>query len=579
MSKMNGQDRDLDRLELPDRDDATAAVADSPTVVEKSGPWTPAVADNEVVPNLSSTHPRHWKYISEGGATIVFSYRGPPHDVFSHSVVRLRKCVRATPALEDIKEVGIGNSETVNEEGAIVKPLEIAEESEQKVKARGSNESLRSVRSAHSARSLLLNRSNTTLQAPPNDSDSDSDWQDANPDADNGADDQPDAPTIEFQTRVTSRLVPLCYLPRLETARMGRRWVEELARIGERARPEARRRVDGIDVARRKGVLADDLVGWEGWAVEIKPKWAFLPNGMHLSEETSVHKLARCRFCMHGFHGSKAGKERGGYCPLDLFSGDEPRIRKALGALWETWVKSDGAINNLKVFVKGKTVKPQSDPHFKQLASFLKEEPGPDGMKDAFVAAIAPMLHKSPLLGTLSTLMRSLDALDIEGVEKLWKEAKHFPMAGLAPPIAEDEDEPSLADWEKFVDEYLVHGAYVGSGKQYDPEHPKEENLTYWLLSYLMSATFKDCSIMLRFPPGQVEGTFFNPERDVSMPLVTAIDLDPKSMKRLQKWAELDRDIVQTYGAAVKDGVADDSRCVDARVISHVGGGAVGAAV
>ncbi|KAG8745600.1 Inositol-pentakisphosphate 2-kinase [Ceratobasidium sp. 414] len=580
---MNGQDHDLSRpqdLELPA--DAVTAIADSPTAIgQKSVPWTPAIADNEVIPNLSTTHPRHWKYISEGGATIVFSYRGPPHPAFSHSVVRLRKSVRAAPALEDVKEVGVGNSETVNEEGAIVKPLEIAEESEQKVRVRGSNESLRSIRSAHSARSLLLGRSNTTLQAPPNgpDSDSDSDWEDLNPDADREADNQPDDPTIAFQTRVTSRLVPLCYLPRLETTRMGRRWVEELARIGERARPEARRRVDGIDVARRKGVLADDLVGWEGWAVEIKPKWAFLPNKKHLSEETSVHKLARCRFCMHGFHGSKAGKERGEYCPLDLFSGDEARIRKALGALWDTWVKSDGAINNLKVFVKGKTMKPQSDPHFKQLASFLKEEPGPDGMKDAFVAAIAPMLHESPLLSTLSTLMRSLDALDIEGVEKLWKEAKHFPMASLSPPIAEDEDEPSLADWEKFVDEYLVHGAFVGSGKQYDPEHPREEDLSYWLLSYLMSATFKDCSIMLRFPPGPVEGTFSNPERDVSMPLLTAIDLDPKSMKRLQKWAELDRDIVQEFAAAVQGGVADNAHCVDARIIGHVGGRAAGAAV
>ncbi|KAG8727666.1 Inositol-pentakisphosphate 2-kinase [Ceratobasidium sp. 428] len=200
-------------------------------------------------------------------------------------------------------------------------------------------------------------------------------------------------------------------------------------------------------------------------------------------------------------------------------------------------------------------------------------------MKNAFVGAIAPMLCESPLLGTLSTLMRSLDALDIEGVEKLWKEAKHFPMAALSPPIAEDEDEPSLADWEKFVDEYLVHGPNVGSGKQYDPERPKEENLTYWLLSYLMSATFKDCSIMLRFPPGQDGGTFFNPERDVSMPLLTAIDLDPKSMKRLQKWAELDRDIVQTFAAAVRDGTAAETTCVDARVLGHVGGRAVGAAV
>lgn len=198
-------------------------------------------------------------------------------------------------------------------------------------------------------------------------------------------------------------------------------------------------------------------------------------------------------------------------------------------------------------------------------------------MKGAFVDALAPMLLGSPLLGTLSTLMRSLDALDVEGVEKLWKEAKHFPMAALSPPIAEDEDEPSLDDWEAFVDEYLVHGPYVGTGKRYDITHPREENLTYWLLSYLMSATFKDCSIMLRFPPGSLDGsgTFLNPERNVEMPLLTAIDLDPKSMKRLQKWAAMDRAIVDAYGAAVKAGRMGDAKCVDAKVIGRVGAPAV----
>ncbi|QRV73133.1 inositol-pentakisphosphate 2-kinase [Ceratobasidium sp. AG-Ba] len=549
----------------------------TPVVGHGSAPWTPVAGHDFIpehdehegpLPNLSSTHPRHWKYISEGGATIVFSYRGPPHKVFSNSVLRLRKAVRATPAPEEHKEIGIGNSDVVDEKGAIVKPLEIAEDQEQKIKARGSNESLRSVRSAHSSRSLHHHRSSSNVR----DDDSDSDWEDLNPDL-TSENEQPDDPTIAFQTRVTSRLVPLCFLPRLESARVGRRWVEELARIGEKARPEARRRVDGIDLERRKGVLADDLVGWLGWAVEIKPKWAFLPNPTHLSAETAPFKLSRCRFCMHGYHSSRAGKEKGGYCPLDLFSGDLGRIKKALGALWDTWIMSNGSINNLKLFVMGKTVKPKSDPPFDYLSPFLRSTNGEEGMREAFVEAIAPMLHSSPLLGTLSTLMRSLDALDIEGVEKLWKEAKHVAMVGLSPKIADDEDEPSLADWEKFVDEYLAHGPYVGTKERYDPNEPQEENLKYWLTSYLMSATFKDCSIMLRFSPGLLDGTesFTNPERDVSMPLLTAIDLDPKSMKRLQKWAELDRDIVQHYAAADRTG--DDGQCVDARVVGAVGKG------
>lgn len=40
---------------------------------------------------LSQTSPSQWKYISEGGATIVFSYHGPPHPILTGKVLRLRK--------------------------------------------------------------------------------------------------------------------------------------------------------------------------------------------------------------------------------------------------------------------------------------------------------------------------------------------------------------------------------------------------------------------------------------------------------------------------------------------------------
>lgn len=46
------------------------------------------------------------------------------------------------------------------------------------------------------------------------------------------------------------------------------------------------------------------------------------------------------------------------YCPLDLFSGNADRVRKAVDCLWEAWVHSNGNINNLKVFAHGETVRP-----------------------------------------------------------------------------------------------------------------------------------------------------------------------------------------------------------------------------
>lgn len=46
------------------------------------------------------------------------------------------------------------------------------------------------------------------------------------------------------------------------------------------------------------------------------------------------------------------------YCPLDLFSGDKERVRKAVVDLWKSWVGSKGSINNLKIFVHGSNIAP-----------------------------------------------------------------------------------------------------------------------------------------------------------------------------------------------------------------------------
>ena len=42
-------------------------------------------------PHVGDTSPHDWKYVSEGGSTIVFSYAGPPHPHFDGTALRLRK--------------------------------------------------------------------------------------------------------------------------------------------------------------------------------------------------------------------------------------------------------------------------------------------------------------------------------------------------------------------------------------------------------------------------------------------------------------------------------------------------------
>ena len=62
---------------------------------------------------------------------------------------------------------------------------------------------------------------------------------------------------------------------------------------------------------------------------------------------------------MHSYLRSREGDQVASeYCPLDLFSGDETRIIKAIHALWGGWISSNATANNLKIFAGGKFLKP-----------------------------------------------------------------------------------------------------------------------------------------------------------------------------------------------------------------------------
>ena len=140
--------------------------------------------------SVVDTSPSDWKYISEGGSSIVFSYVGTAVE-FIGTALRLRKVDNQSPYTE------------------------LADEEQ-----------------------------------------------------------EPDDPTILFQHRIIQKLVEPLYLPRLDSVQTNKEWLEHLARLSEERRPAERRAKDRIDAGKKKAVLATDLVGGLGWAVEIKVSYS-----------------------------------------------------------------------------------------------------------------------------------------------------------------------------------------------------------------------------------------------------------------------------------------------------------------
>ena len=171
------------------------------------------------------------------------------------------------------------------------------------------------------------------------------------------------------------------------------------------------------------------------------------------------------------------------------------------------------------------------------------------------------ILRDHPVLTKISETQRSLDPLDIEGLSTLvaGKSAAEYPNEPLpivdAPEVQGGED-PTLEEWRRFLDAHSHHKLKDDpSGTPADfkaPTHGMSQKRHY-LLAYLLSATFKDCSIIIR-----------GHEDNVKSAAVTIIDLDSKDLGRMGKWEELDRKVVKCTLEA-EEGAEDGERrvCVD----------------
>ena len=163
------------------------------------------------------------------------------------------------------------------------------------------------------------------------------------------------------------------------------------------------------------------------------------------------------------------------------------------------------------------------------------------------------------MLAKLSELQRFLDPLDIEGLSTLvtGRSADEYPNESLPLLNASDvqAEDPTLDEWRKFLDAYFHHRLDGGlsTSTTFKPFAYGMSQKRYYLLAYLLSASFKDCSIIIR-----------GHEDDVKSATVTVIDLDSKGIGRMKKWENLDRDVIKcTLEAERGIEEAEKRVCVD----------------
>ncbi|XP_038898785.1 inositol-pentakisphosphate 2-kinase-like isoform X1 [Benincasa hispida] len=270
-------------------------------------------------------------------------------------------------------------------------------------------------------------------------------------------------------------------------------------------------------------------------SVEIKPKWGCLPTSRFISKRNAIKKSVT-RFRMHQALKLQKGEisELSDYDPLDLFSGSQDRIYKAIKDLFST------PQNNFRVFLNGSLVLGASGGYAVD-TNLAIEEAFEDALQSViqrgnglrtmtFLQLVAEAVYRSGCLNRLLEVQK-LDSFDIEGAIHAYYDVI---------------SEPCLVCRHMNDDEWLNRCATLHSAHL-------DQSLEI-VRNYLIAATAKDCSLMITFRPWHVDcpgstynSIFVESTKQTFDYKVNFIDLDLKPFKKMEEYYEQDNKIVRNY--------------------------------
>lgn len=293
--------------------------------------------------------------------------------------------------------------------------------------------------------------------------------------------------------------------------------------------------------------------------VEIKPKWGFLPriDSLPPSSPNVEVKTKYSRYRMHRVAKAKeAGelmtKERfeGLYDPLDLYSESADRKKKAIKALWADWKETGGKTNNLRLFWNGSVVQPGDQENLNAIAGFLGAQTDEGALLAALAEHLVAELAKpapstdgtstSSVLSRLAHLQSSLDPLDVEGLAHLWLQRTQSHVLGDSSNAADLP--PALASLLPSSQLHSVLEPFLAASKSNAAELKLQDSVQ----AFLVSASFKDCSLLIRFSRSNKD------EGDVVKGETKLVDLDRKPFAKLSSMQKTDSEVCAAFLAWLK---------------------------
>ncbi|KAF8769150.1 hypothetical protein HU200_006647 [Digitaria exilis] len=266
-------------------------------------------------------------------------------------------------------------------------------------------------------------------------------------------------------------------------------------------------------------------------AVEIKAKCGFLPLSEYISKENSIKKQVT-RYKMHQhlkFHQGEISKTSE-YNPLDLFSGSKERICMAIKSFFST------PQNNFRVFVNGSLVFGGMGGGADNVLPAEKDKCLEDLSKVSglelpdFIELLSEAIFRSGVLGKLLTTQK-LDDHDIEG-------AIHLYYNIISQPCLVCKD---ITDAELLSKYTLLHSFSLDKSLKI-------------IRDFLVSATAKDCSLMISFRPrdsgttdSEYDSVFLESVKQTYDYKAYFVDLDVKPLEKMEHYFKLDQKIVNFY--------------------------------